>query len=67
MKSRIIKVLSWRLVSVVTTTAFMWAVIGDVKEATVVSISLHVLLTFLNYGFELFWDRNVDRRYIEKL
>ena len=62
MKSRIVKVVSWRIVSVTITILVMWLFTGNVREATGLTLFLHALLTIANYLFEMFWERiNGDR------
>ena len=61
MKQRIVKVIAWRILSVMITMAVMWFATGDVREATGVTLALHALLTAANYGFEASWDEFVNR------
>ena len=56
MKQRIVKVISWRIISMALTMLVMWFVTGDIKEATGLTVGLHVLLTIANFGFEVVWD-----------
>ena len=57
MRSRIVKVISWRVVSVSITMIVMWFFTGNVRDATALTFFLHVLLTIANYIFELAWEK----------
>ena len=57
MNSLVVKVLLWRVVSIVVTLIIMWLYLGDVKSATGLSMFLHLVLTALNYGFEIAWEK----------
>ena len=57
MSRLVVKVLLWRVVSIMTTLVIMWAYLGDVKSATGLSVFLHLVLTVLNYGFEVAWKK----------
>jgi len=56
MRQRIVKVITWRLLSVLITMIVMWFATGNIREATGVTLVLHALLTVANYGFEAVWD-----------
>ena len=53
----LIKVVLWRIVSIVITLAIMWVMTGDPGSATKFTFFLHSILTFVNYLFEILWDR----------
>ena len=57
LKSRILKVVSWRLVSISITVFVMWIFTGNAKEATGLTLFLHALLTVANYAFEILWEK----------
>ena len=57
MNRLVVKVLLWRVVSIVATLIIMWLHLGDVKSATGLSVFLHLILTVLNYGFEIAWEK----------
>ena len=61
MSRLVVKVLLWRVVSIMTTLVIMWAYLGDVKSATGLSVFLHLVLTVLNYGFEVMWQRFISK------
>jgi len=51
------KVLWWRLVSIIITLLAIFAVTGDIKSATGITVYLHVLLTICHYIFEKAWEK----------
>ena len=57
LKNRLVKVISWRAISVSITMLVMWMFTGNVKEATGLTLFLHVLLTIANYSFESIWEK----------
>ena len=62
MKHRLVKVITWRLLSILITMIVMWLATGDIREATGVTLVLHLLLTVANYIFETVWEEiNVGR------
>ena len=58
-RNLIVKVLAWRVISILVTLAIMLVYLGDVKSATGLSIFLHFILTVLNYGYEVMWKKLV--------
>ena len=62
MKNRIVKVVSWRVISVSITMLVMWLFTGDIKEATGLTLFLHTLLTIANYLFETAWEKINETR-----
>lgn len=56
------KVVSWRVVSITITMLLMSFIMGDVKEASKVTIMLHILLTFFHYIFEMLWGKFNENR-----
>jgi len=61
MKQRIVKVITWRFLSVLLTMIVMWFATGDIREATGMTMVLHAVLLLANYGFEAGWDEIVNR------
>ena len=57
----VVKVLLWRVVSIVATLMIIWLHLGDIKSATGLSVFLHLVLTVLNYGFEVMWQRFISK------
>jgi uncharacterized membrane protein len=62
MKNRIVKVISWRVISVSITMLVMWFFTGNIKEATGLTLFLHALLTIANYIFETMWEKLSENR-----
>ena len=56
-KNRIAKVITWRITSIAITMLIMISVMGDIKEASKITVILHCLLTATHYAFESLWDR----------
>ena len=61
MKSRLVKVVTWRCISIMITLGVMYGMTGNVKEATNFTVFLHVLLTGCHYSFETTWDKINDK------
>ena len=57
MSNLVVKVLLWRVISIIATLMIMLAYLGDIKTATGLSVFLHFVLTILNYGFEVAWEK----------
>lgn len=62
MKNRIVKVVTWRIVSIIITMSVMMMFTGDLKSATSLTFFLHALLTVANYGFETLWEKINETR-----
>ena len=62
MKDKILKVVVWRVVSIVITFCVLSVVTGNVKEATGITFFLHALLTGCHLAFETMWDRLVLKK-----
>jgi len=58
MKSELIlKVVVWRIISILITLIVLYAVTGDTQETTWITILLHTLFTIGHYVFELVWEK----------
>tara|TARA_R110000824_G_scaffold316611_1_gene503842 strand:+ start:1245 stop:1391 length:147 start_codon:yes stop_codon:yes gene_type:complete len=42
------------------TMIVMWIATGDVREATGLTLGLHIILTVVNFGFEVVWGDIYD-------
>lgn len=51
----ILKVVAWRIISILITLAVLYAITGDTQETTWITILLHTLFTIGHYIFELAW------------
>lgn len=56
-KSRLMKLLIWRACSVTLTLILTWISIGSIKEASIFTALLHIVLITAHYIFEVFWER----------
>jgi len=58
MKSELVlKVVAWRIISILITLAVLYIMTGDTQETTWITILLHTLFTIGHYIFELAWGR----------
>ena len=58
MKTNILaKVLIWRLCSIILTLITTWLYTGDIKQASGVTMILHLVLITGHYVFEKMWDQ----------
>ena len=57
MKGRVLKVVTWRLISICITMVFLYVATGDLKAATGITLALHTILTASHYFFESTWQR----------
>jgi uncharacterized membrane protein len=53
----LVKVICWRIISILITMVIMWFFTGDVKEASGLTLALHAVLTAANYAFEIAWRK----------
>ena len=53
----ILKVLSWRAISISITLTVLYIITGDTQETTWITILLHTLFTMGHYTFELAWGK----------
>ena len=50
------KVILWRIISIILALTTIWMVEGDLKEATFITVLLHVILIISHWIFETIWD-----------
>jgi len=64
MKDRLLKVVTWRIISILVTLLVLSLFTGDVRAATGITIFLHALLTVIHLVFETLWkgESNENRR-----
>ncbi len=65
-KNRIVKVITWRMCSIIITLVTTWLYTGSLKKASTFTIILHVITITAHYGFETFWDRELPEEEIEQ-
>ena len=56
MKGRALKVVVWRVFSILITLLFLFLLTGDIKSATGVTLMLHCILTVSHFVFEAAWE-----------
>lgn len=56
MKLKLMKVVIWRLVSIIITLIILSIILGNPKSATGVTILLHAILTVCHFAFENLWE-----------
>ncbi len=59
----VVKVIAWRIVSVMLTYLVTYFVLGNIKEATGFTILLHIVLLIANYIFEILWEKYVSKKH----
>ena len=62
MKNRLIKVITWRVISILITFCVLAVATGNIRSATSITLFLHCLLTVCHLGFETFWEGNNEDR-----
>ena len=60
MKNIIRKVIIWRIISIIITFVLFFVMTGDFKSTSIVTVTLHFLLTVFNYLFEIVWEKYFD-------
>jgi len=55
-KDRLKKVVLWRIISILLTLTTIWMVEGNLKEATFITVLLHIILIISHWIFETIWD-----------
>jgi uncharacterized membrane protein len=58
----VLKVMAWRLLSILITLVVLYAVTGDTQETTWITILLHTLFTIGHYIFEVLWGKLYKER-----
>ena len=53
----LLKVISWRVISVSITLLVTWLVTGNLSEATGLTLVLHLILIVGHYLFEYVWGK----------
>jgi len=57
-----IKVLVWRVISILLTLLVTFLMTGDVKTATNLTILLHTVLLMAHFSYEMAWLKYEDKR-----
>jgi uncharacterized membrane protein len=61
MNQTILKVVSWRILSITITMVVLFLYTGDIKSASGITLFLHTFLTFFHFIFETVWERYVSK------
>ncbi len=56
------KVISWRLVSIVSMLVTLWILTGDIGKSTGVTLIVQLVQTMVHGVFETLWERRSERR-----
>ena len=59
-----IKVLTWRVISILLTLLVTFLVTGDVRSATELTVLLHTVLILAHYCFETAWKKKYEDKNI---
>lgn len=62
MTNRLVKVVVWRCISIITTMIVMYVATGNIKSATSITLFLHALLLTGHYLFEIVWEKYKDNQ-----
>jgi len=52
----ILKVIVWRILSILMTLIILYIITGDTQEASWITVLLHTVFTIGHYIFELVWE-----------
>ena len=58
----LVKVITWRVISVLLTLLITLLMTGDIHTATRVTVVLHALLVLTHYTFESVWAKKLDNK-----
>ena len=58
-----VKVLVWRVVSVILTLITTWLYTGDISKASGLTAVLHAVLIVSHYVFETFWTHKMSQEH----
>jgi uncharacterized membrane protein len=61
-KNRLVKVICWRILSIMVTFSLLFGLTGDIKSSTTVTVLLHCFLTVAHFGFETIWEKIGESR-----
>lgn len=57
LSSLLIKVISWRAVSVVSMLLTLWILTGDIQRSTSITIVVQIVQTIVHAFFEMTWSK----------
>ena len=58
----LVKVVSWRVISILLTLLVTYVMTGDAASATKMTVLLHTVLIFAHYGFESAWRKKYESK-----
>jgi len=58
----VVKVIIWRVISIILTLLVTFLMTGDVKTATSMTILLHTLLIMVHFCYEMVWMKYEDKK-----
>tara|TARA_R110000765_G_C18716912_1_gene583751 strand:+ start:20 stop:214 length:195 start_codon:yes stop_codon:yes gene_type:complete len=58
----VLKVVAWRIISILITLIVLYTITGDTQETTWITILLHTLFTIGHYIFEVVWGKLYKER-----
>jgi|ETNmetMinimDraft_26_1059896.scaffolds.fasta_scaffold533880_2 uncharacterized membrane protein len=56
------KVIVWRIISVLLTLLVTFIMTGDVRSATEMTVLLHIVLMLAHYCFEAVWKKKYENK-----
>jgi len=59
-----IKVITWRMISILLTLLVTFIVTGDIKTATELTVLLHMVLMLAHFCFEMAWMKRYEDKNI---
>lgn len=62
MKSNLVKVILWRILSIFVTMMLVYMFTGDIKQTASVTFMFHIIMTALHYLYEEMWERYFEDR-----
>ena len=62
MKDRLVKVVCWRVVSIMITLLLLVILTGDIRSSSGITILLHFFTTVGHFAFETLWDRVFEKQ-----
>ena len=58
-KALILKVVSWRVISIVSMLITMWILTGDIQQSTGLTVIVQIVQMMVHAVFETMWEKRV--------
>ena len=58
-KALILKVVSWRVISIVSMLITMWILTGDIQQSTGLTVIVQIVQMMVHAVFETLWEKRV--------